>query len=383
MTELYERLLSKISPLDESINLQQLADKINMFDKHPSEMTFILIRIHSLRNGEDIKAFQLPYQGKTDNKSLSVTKSSISPEEIVCDIIFNLDNFPNVLISLLNKFAKTVEQNSEYVPIKPVTPKVKQIISFVKKTIKLDPIITLRQIDFPYLDKTYSMNEIIRYGEKSLYNKSITNNYTSIDQIGLLDDNKYNSSFILMKKDNNMFPDNKMDIYNDEEELDTKFSLPKLSNHSSLCYYCSLQIPREWESVTLYDGIFCSFHCTRAYATEYKKPVSDIITAYKKLTGKNPSIIIPSPDRKLLEKFGGSLTPEEYRNLFDSINQIQNIQQIVTDPIYNNINSTEGFSSYKTQAQIAPVSFKEAPRYDISSYRNGMFNANPRIYKTN
>ena len=78
MTELYDRLISKCvgssfskdhSPLNASAlkdhsRLHSLAEQINGFDHQAIEMTFVLIRIHSLRSGNSKGFFQLTLRGK-------------------------------------------------------------------------------------------------------------------------------------------------------------------------------------------------------------------------------------------------------------------------------------------------------------------------------
>ncbi len=342
MSELYDRLISKCSSttfLKDISKLNQLADQINAFDHQPSEMTFVLIRIHSLRSGHSKGFFQLPYEGRSE-----VPSGDTSIE----NVIFSLDQFPEELLCLLQQFANTVENTKGETKIKPQrsprqSPRASvnsPISSFMKKTIKPTPEIVLQNIDCAALDKTYSMNEILKYGEKSFFADFSNDPSTSIDAIGLVDDTRQQNRLIIEK-----------DAVGQDDDLEVRLSLP---NKKSLphCFYCTLSIPHDWMPIPVYDGIFCSFHCARSYSLEFCKSYSDITSIYRKMLKQEPPIVTSSPDRRLLQKFGGSLSEEEYRKMFNSYYPVQSIQQTMIDPICTNGEDTsDGYSSYSSHAR--------------------------------
>lgn len=69
------------------------------------------------------------------------------------------------------------------------------------------------------------------------------------------------------------------------------------------------------------DGLFCSFPCCKAHLVangfkgKYKNSFSLLTLLHVKLYG-DINVIPSAPPRELLEKWGGSLTIEEYRNKF-------------------------------------------------------------------
>jgi len=71
----------------------------------------------------------------------------------------------------------------------------------------------------------------------------------------------------------------------------------------------------------LIDGIFCSFNCCVAFIEENKSISSlyqdseDLLySLYNKLVQKQTNYIIPAPHWRLLKKYGGHMTINEFRN---------------------------------------------------------------------
>jgi len=73
------------------------------------------------------------------------------------------------------------------------------------------------------------------------------------------------------------------------------------------------------------DGIFCSFNCCLAFIKSrrdsdfYKLSESLLYTMYKDIFKTKHAKIKPAPHWRLLEKFGGPLSIENFRNSFNSI----------------------------------------------------------------
>lgn len=435
MTELYDRLIERNKQGEEysSAKLREIADKINGFDNQAAEMTFVLIRIYSLRNGKE--PFQIPYEGKAENKTFDGHSEYF-------DMIFNLEKLPPELISLLCTFVQTVEESkgesigpnrSKSPRNKPVSDASSSTKSFMKKTAKPLPIIVLRQIDFANLDKTFAMNEIVKYGEKSLIlDSDLSSNTTNVGDIGIKNDPSHSKMPLVIYAEDPLSADEREDeytslsVYHSKQGSLSRRRSPsrrsrghsrgrsKSPTHSftrrltsqspvssrkeksrrrrehskkkreekgicETCFYCTLSTPLDWEVIQIYDGCFCSFHCARSYAMEYKLSLEPLLSLYKTYTGSSfRQIIAPAPDRRLLEKFGGSMTEAEYRDLFNSPMVILNLNQNILNPMCNSSDVTEGYSSYRSKTMTSTISFKEAPKLSFDSLEPCT-----RIYKTN
>ena len=77
--------------------VRELIDGVRNFDKNTLDMVFVLIRIHSLRT-TDTQMFQVPYKGEKINKS--------SFDENVCDVKFDIRDFPPTLRKILLQFVR-------------------------------------------------------------------------------------------------------------------------------------------------------------------------------------------------------------------------------------------------------------------------------------
>lgn len=89
-------LSDKDRPLDEG-ETKILINKINSLDKMGRDMIFVFIRLHSLRNSNS-KLLDLPYKGEKLNNKVEGT-------EILCDVKFDVRQFPPILSRALDRFA--------------------------------------------------------------------------------------------------------------------------------------------------------------------------------------------------------------------------------------------------------------------------------------
>lgn len=99
------------------------------------------------------------------------------------------------------------------------------------------------------------------------------------------------------------------------------------------CHYCTRKfdsvpkfIPKsiEYNMDEYYiptEGCFCTFNCCVSYIDLFYPKINDNINKknmlyllYKIYHGNLPTLILPSPSKFLLKKYGGNLTNEEYDN---------------------------------------------------------------------
>lgn len=75
----------------------------------------------------------------------------------------------------------------------------------------------------------------------------------------------------------------------------------------------------------LTDGIFCSFNCALSFIKDknndlfYKESYSLLHTLYYDFVGKKAEKLLPAPDWRLLEEYGGSMSIKEFRESFYKI----------------------------------------------------------------
>jgi len=75
----------------------------------------------------------------------------------------------------------------------------------------------------------------------------------------------------------------------------------------------------------LTDGVFCSFECAQAWINyhkhlrQYDMSSTLLLKLYKDITGKTQTKIIPAPERRVLKKYGGTETIEQYRDNFGKV----------------------------------------------------------------
>tara|TARA_B110000263_G_scaffold246551_1_gene257767 strand:+ start:9462 stop:9986 length:525 start_codon:yes stop_codon:yes gene_type:complete len=116
-------------------------------------------------------------------------------------------------------------------------------------------------------------------------------------------------------------------IYDKINKIFTKYDLWEINNLS--CWYCCLNfnnksifIPKtiKKEYIEVY-GNFCSFGCALKYINIYYKLddnkrcqiINNLKYLYKEFYKTNIDIIIESPDKELIDKFGGHLTQNEFK----------------------------------------------------------------------
>lgn len=98
---LYSLLQSQVekpenyNPLTEE-EIVSLISKLNQLDKTGRDMIYVFIRVHCLRNTET-KILNIPYGG---------VKLATKPEnESICDVKFDVRQFPPILSRMLARFA--------------------------------------------------------------------------------------------------------------------------------------------------------------------------------------------------------------------------------------------------------------------------------------
>ena len=107
------------------------------------------------------------------------------------------------------------------------------------------------------------------------------------------------------------------------------------------CWWCTLPITdqeplgcplSEKDGVYHTDGLFCTVNCIKAYLLEhcandarYQNSLTLLAFMYIELSGElstpisEPVVIPPSPHWKFLVQYGGSLTPEQYKETIGKI----------------------------------------------------------------
>lgn len=73
------------------------------------------------------------------------------------------------------------------------------------------------------------------------------------------------------------------------------------------------------------EGVFCSFNCCMAYIDQnsknrkYSLSKTLLYKLYHDFNGYIPSSIVPAPDWKILQSYGGYMNIEEFRNSFQNL----------------------------------------------------------------
>jgi len=279
---LYDRLVEKVkrdefvesTTLSSSLpiaTLTKIVDEIRDLDKENSDLIFVLIRVHSLREGQD-NVFSLPYEAK----------KGMGEDEF--DIEFDLKNLPFTLQCILYQFVKA--SSTCHSPKRDLSSNRSQK-SFLKRPLKsTETTFVLRKINPASLDKQHNLKEVVECGTKNkTIVKPFANKFTKIDSIGLAK----------------------------EDELDKPFIIQGSHNQKISCCYCTLPVPATNEVINVKMYKFCSYNCALALSnvcpiTCPKTQVQEQITA---LFGNKKCN--PSPPYFLLDKFGGSLSPRSYR----------------------------------------------------------------------
>jgi len=114
------------------------------------------------------------------------------------------------------------------------------------------------------------------------------------------------------------------------DKLITRFVNIELWEPNNLvCWYCSLTftnipifIPKSINKTCIETyGNFCSFGCAARYVNIYYRHddkkrcqyINNLKYLYFKLYNTEIDIIIESPEKELIDKYGGPLTPEQYK----------------------------------------------------------------------
>jgi hypothetical protein len=264
--------------------------------------------------------------------------------------------------------------------------KKKKAVNSINDLDSKDTNIIIPQINIPLLDKEYLIKEIKDKASDSLNNKTfikfidddfsvddklkassfiggrkkkeivskedkiksdIKNITTNLQQLGISNEQKNNNieSFISSEKI-------KVKLYSSLKDLSKNLIPEKTHIH---CWWCKHSIPdcyhpigcpikfnSETKITQEYfdtDGIFCSFNCCLAYANDlsiynirYRESGALILLLYKKIFNQSPfkGSLKAAPDWRLLKMFGGILSIDEFRNSFQTLNNL-NINFIKSD----------------------------------------------------
>lgn len=112
------------------------------------------------------------------------------------------------------------------------------------------------------------------------------------------------------------------DNYVIKENVSSMVSLEKVSENERITYK---KVENDFYET---EGVFCSFNCCLAYIEDnknrpdYRNSIVLLNKIYKQLTGNTIDKIFPSPNWKLLGKYGGHLNIEEFRNKFNKVQYI-------------------------------------------------------------
>lgn len=231
--------------------------------------------------------------------------------------------------------------------------KQKAVIKFKIDELDADETtIKLSNINPALLDKKYNMKEVKNIMEKDLvefsqmsdnqkkkkvYKKSdIDKLQTDLENLGISDNKPKNYDTIVS---NNM----KIKAYSCFKEEFLNCEIPSTTN--IFCWWCRHSVPKEVHPLGLpiryskdyfdTEGIFCSFNCMCSYLHDnlnnnlYKDSSTLIYLMYKSIFGEFPikMNLKKAPSWKLLKQYGGSLTIEEFREMFNTVSNLtQNIE---------------------------------------------------------
>jgi hypothetical protein len=216
--------------------------------------------------------------------------------------------------------------------------------SFVKRQrVEQDTTFILKEINPAELDRSYSMKEFIEavsnrefgFIEEKRVTKRSTELKTKLENLGIVKDQLPRLDTICLS-----------------ETLNFKICVSPTNNGQSksvedlrrvMCWHCKhslpvkaypLSLPLKWipaDERFEGEGVFCSFNCIVAYLRDYPSLVHRecgglISMLYKKVFGKPVQLrqIVPAPNWRLLESFGGPLSIGEYRKTFQTVEFRQN-----------------------------------------------------------
>ena len=238
--------------------------------------------------------------------------------------------------------------------------KTKTIINFkVDDLEERDSSFILKDINPANLDKKYNMKDVkkiidselididsfkdtkkVAFGKKTKNKSDITKLQTELENLGISDSKT--KTYETIVTNNNTF---KLKAYTCFKDEHLNCEIPKFT--SIKCWWCRssistnihpLGMPIKYNKEQNFfdtEGMFCSFNCMCSYLHEntnmsqYKDSGSLIYFMYKCIFNEYPykMNIRKAPSWKLLKEYGGNLTIEEFRSMFNTVNiHTQNIE---------------------------------------------------------
>ena len=226
-----------------------------------------------------------------------------------------------------------------------------------------DTTFTLKNINPGKLDKEYNMKDVKNNMETTLIDSSFIDRKkktqkksdlskitTELEQIGI-SDNKLKTYETIVSS--NM----KLKAYVCFKEEHEKKEIPSVTHIN--CWWCRHSIPitihplgmpiRYNKSNEYFDteGMFCSFNCMCSYlhdnvnVSQYKDSGALIYLMYKQIFNVYPHNmnIKKAPSWKLLKEYGGNLSIEEFRCMFNIVTNLkENIKYNTDKPTNGNMN---------------------------------------------
>jgi len=220
-----------------------------------------------------------------------------------------------------------------------------------------DSSFTLKDINPAKLDKNYNMKDVkknmenelididsinkkVVFGKKTQKKSDISKLQTELENLGISDTKS--KTYETIVTNNNTF---KLKAYTCFKEEHANGEVPKFTNIK--CWWCRSCIPSTIQPLGMpikytkehnffdTEGMFCSFNCMCSYlhentnVSQYKDSGSLIYFMYKCIFNEYPykMNIRKAPSWKLLKDYGGNLTIEEFRSMFNTVNiHTQNIE---------------------------------------------------------
>ena len=226
-----------------------------------------------------------------------------------------------------------------------------------------DSTFTLKNINPAKLDKDYNMKDVKDNMEMSLVDNTfvdkkkktqkksdISKITTELENIGISENKQRTYETIVS---NNM----KMKAYTCFKNEHEKREIP--SSTTINCWWCRHSIPKSYHPLGMpirynkidkyfdTEGMFCSFNCMCSYlhdnvtVSQYKDSGALIYLMYKQLFNVYPHNmnIKKAPSWKLLKEYGGNLTIDEFRAMFNIVSNLkENIEYNVNCPIAGKMN---------------------------------------------
>ena len=238
--------------------------------------------------------------------------------------------------------------------------KTKTIINFkVDDLDERDSSFILKDVNPANLDKKYNMKDVkkiieselididslkdskkVVFGKKPKNKSDISKLQTELENLGISDSKT--KTYETIVTNNNTF---KLKAYTCFKDEHLNCEIPKFT--SIKCWWCRSSIPTSIHPLGMpikynkednffdTEGMFCSFNCMCSYLHEntnmsqYKDSGSLIYFMYKCIFNEYPykMNIRKAPSWKLLKDYGGNLTIEEFRSMFNTVNiHTQNIE---------------------------------------------------------